>query len=445
MTISSIPLEIRMAIMFVVGVIVGGQVNRAIYRMAYYARNIGGWSAPHEKAPPRKWFDRIPVVGWFTMRREAEVHGKWFWLRPLLIELGLGVTYALLYRMEMSGGLLPPMATGLATLFPGALHAQYLLHIVLIALVTVATFIDFDEQTIPHQITDIGALVALLFAALLPMSRLPTLTAAGLGFTMDWLLFTSPYEWEVEAKLLASHNLPAYLHQSQGLIYGLLCYLGWCYAIWPKVVSMRWGAIKAVQIHFASILQLPRRTKRPEGARKRLPHAGTYTMLGVTLVGMAGITATWCWGGQHWESLLSALIGMAFGGGMIWAVRIVASLAMGVEAMGFGDVTLMAMIGAFLGWQAALLTFFLAPFTALPIAVGQYVITRRHDIAFGPYLCAGAMILLLWWGDVWVGWADAIFGMGWLIPQVGATCLIAGGAVLFVYRLLKERFIADEE
>jgi len=446
MTPDSIPLEIRMAAMFVVGLITGGQVNRAIYRLAYYSRAIGPWSKPYQDAPPRKWFDRIPVIGWIALRRETPVHGDWFWLRPLLIELGLGIIFALLYRMEMAGGLLPEGSAAIAAKFPGALHAAYFAHIVLIALITVARFIDFDEQTIPHQITDIGALIALLFAALLPISRLPVLVPAGpaMGLTMDWLLFTSPHQWDATAKLSAAHHLPAYLHQTQGLVYGMLCYAGWCYAIWPKVVTMRFGAIKAVQLHFASIVRPPRLTKRPEGARQRLPDVQTFVMLGVLLTGLAGITVVWYWGGDHWESLFSALIGMAFGGGMIWAVRIIASMAMGVEAMGFGDVTLMAMIGAFFGWQATVLIFFLAPLTSLPIALGQYMVTRRHDIAFGPYLCAGALILLLWWGDIWTGWADGIFSLGWFIPQVGVTCLLVGGAVLFAYRLLKERFIPQE-
>ena len=74
--------------------------------------------------------------------------------------------------------------------------------------------------------------------------------------------------------------------------------------------------------------------------------------------------------------------------------------------MGFGDVTLMAMIGAFLGWQAAFLIFFLAPFTALLIAATQRILTGERHIAFGPYLCLAAVIVMVGWDAVWTRWAE---------------------------------------
>ena len=46
----------------------------------------------------------------------------------------------------------------------------------------------------------------------------------------------------------------------------------------------------------------------------------------------------------------------------MWAVRLIGTAALRREAMGFGDVTLMMMIGTFLGWQACSDLFFLAPF-----------------------------------------------------------------------------------
>ena len=98
-------------------------------------------------------------------------------------------------------------------------------------------------------------------------------------------------------------------------------------------------------------------------------------------VGLSAVViGTWLAGATRWESLLSALVGLAFAGGLIWSVRIIAGRALGVEAMGFGDVTLMAMIGTFLGWQAAFLVFFLAPLTAVLIAP-QSMLTVRAGLS----------------------------------------------------------------
>ena len=57
--------------------------------------------------------------------------------------------------------------------------------------------------------------------------------------------------------------------------------------------------------------------------------------------------------------LLTALIGLVGSGGIVWAVRLIGTAALRREAMGFGDVTLMMMVGTFLGWQACLIAFFL--------------------------------------------------------------------------------------
>ena len=170
---------------------------------------------------------------------------------------------------------------------------------------------------------------------------------------------------------------------------------------------------------------------------------GTWRLPAVLGALLSAITvATWWWGAGgdawRWQSLLTAIVGMCFGGGLIWIVRIIAGHAMRVEAMGFGDVTLMAMIGAFLGWQAAFLIFFMAPLTAVLIATAQRLITGDRHIAFGPYLCLSTLILLVAWDSLWTGWTQPMFSLGWFVPGVLAACLVLMGGLLWTWRIVRD-------
>jgi leader peptidase (prepilin peptidase)/N-methyltransferase len=115
------------------------------------------------------------------------------------------------------------------------------------------------------------------------------------------------------------------------------------------------------------------------------------------------------------------IVGLLVGGGLTEFVRLTGSLALRREAMGFGDVTLMAMIGAFLGWQAAVLTFFIAPFFGLAHALWKLVLyvgkrlsgrelsSTDREIPFGPYLSMAAVALVFSWPWLWPHWAKSYF------------------------------------
>ncbi len=66
------------------------------------------------------------------------------------------------------------------------------------------------------------------------------------------------------------------------------------------------------------------------------------------------------------------------------------------ESMGGGDVKLLAMIGAFMGWKLALLTFFLAPYLGIALGIINLVTKKDHTIPYGPFLSIGALIALFW-------------------------------------------------
>ena len=189
--ILTMPIGFRLLFLFVIGMILGSFLNWAIYQLCYNPRKISPWSAPEEKAPKRHWTDRLPFIGWLGLAREGEIHGKLFWVRPMLIELACGVGLAWLYLWEIEDKGLHDWVLAVIPPTFADLHVQFLSHVVLFALLIAATFIDLDEKTIPDAITVPGTLVGLLFAGLWPASLLPDYPTSTGAYT-TCLLYTSP-------------------------------------------------------------------------------------------------------------------------------------------------------------------------------------------------------------------------------------------------------------
>lgn len=94
-----------------------------------------------------------------------------------------------------------------------------------------------------------------------------------------------------------------------------------------------------------------------------------------------------------------SMLGFLVGGGVVWVTRILGTLAFGREAMGMGDVHLMAAVGAVLGWVTPVLAFFTAPFLGLAWAVASVAFRRLFPrvgtaLPYGPHLAAGTVLVL---------------------------------------------------
>ena len=96
--------------------------------------------------------------------------------------------------------------------------------------------------------------------------------------------------------------------------------------------------------------------------------------------------------------LFGSFIGVLVGGGSIYLMGAFGKAVFRKEAMGGGDVKLMAGIGAFLGWKLVLLTFFMAPFFGGVIGVIQKMKDGRETIPYGPYLSLAALVAMIY-GD----------------------------------------------
>jgi len=97
-----------------------------------------------------------------------------------------------------------------------------------------------------------------------------------------------------------------------------------------------------------------------------------------------------------WKTaFLNSIIGAAVGGGLIYLTGVLGQLAFKKESMGGGDVKLMAMIGAFLGWKMAILIFFLAPFFGAPIGIYVKLVKKEDIIPYGPYISLASFVAMI--------------------------------------------------
>jgi leader peptidase (prepilin peptidase)/N-methyltransferase len=114
-------------------------------------------------------------------------------------------------------------------------------------------------------------------------------------------------------------------------------------------------------------------------------------VLGVALALMAGS-----------PTLQEAAIGAVAGGGALWLIAILGTWAFKKEAMGGGDIKLMTMIGAFLGWKGALLTVFLGALAGTLVFV-PIAWKSNKLVPFGLFLALGAG-LAFYLGDPLLDW-----------------------------------------
>jgi leader peptidase (prepilin peptidase)/N-methyltransferase len=107
---------------------------------------------------------------------------------------------------------------------------------------------------------------------------------------------------------------------------------------------------------------------------------------------------------------LNSLLGILIGGGILWLLAWVSPYLFGKEGMGVGDIKLLAMIGAFLGWKPALMTIMVGSFLGSLVGVtliAVQVIKREDYIPFGPFLVCGALVALFF-GQFILDWYQGL-------------------------------------
>jgi leader peptidase (prepilin peptidase)/N-methyltransferase len=113
-----------------------------------------------------------------------------------------------------------------------------------------------------------------------------------------------------------------------------------------------------------------------------------------------------------WQGLLTSLLGAFVGGLSLFLIAMLGEFLLKKEAMGMGDVKLLAMMGSFIGWKMVLFTIFLSSLLGtiggvLLILFGKT--TMKGKIPFGPYLAMGSVVSLLWGNKILMWYARLLW------------------------------------
>jgi len=111
-----------------------------------------------------------------------------------------------------------------------------------------------------------------------------------------------------------------------------------------------------------------------------------------------------------WQGWLNSLIGILLGGGSLLLVAWLYQRLTGKEGMGGGDIKLLAMMGAFLGWKAVPFIIFVGSMVGSVVGISMMLLQKKDSklaIPFGPYLAFGA-VLYIFCGRQIIQWYLAI-------------------------------------
>jgi leader peptidase (prepilin peptidase)/N-methyltransferase len=144
----------------------------------------------------------------------------------------------------------------------------------------------------------------------------------------------------------------------------------------------------------------------------------------------------WLPEGSPQLGLATGLAGAAAGMVMLRGVRWLFGLGRGLEGMGVGDADLMMLAGAFIGWQAVILAFFISVLPGLIFALVSVIVRGEQALPFGPALAVGVLMTILAW-PVLAEQFRLLFFEPFILGFVGGGGAIALLAMAFLLRLIR--------
>ena len=383
---------------FVFGAVVGSFLNVVIYRMPRDESIVSPGSHCPGCDKPIATYDNIPILSWIVLGGKCRRCGISISPQYILVEavtglmlVGLYVCYFILRIRTFAGAeAMADLETGLNIQFA---WPMFVAHAALLCALLASSIIDIRHYIVPLQAMWAVSIVGAAAAAFRPHPFLPTASAmtvaislaAGAGVVLSIILVRTGLLRQSFAGLDERADEPEPQPE-------------------PKKKKRKRGSVGITAA---------------DGVNPRLEMLWEILFL-LPAVGLA--IGAWallahCQAAGNWwaawfdESLYpqlaprlagagGALFGFLIGGAVVWGTRILATIGFGKEAMGMGDVHLMAGVGAVTGWVIPTLAFFIAPLSGILFVLYLLITRRQRELPYGPWLALGTVLTMLFYDGI---------------------------------------------
>ncbi|MCA9399337.1 MAG: prepilin peptidase [Candidatus Omnitrophica bacterium] len=326
--------------LFVFGACVGSFLNVCIVRWPHEKSVVKPRSHCPKCQKPIAWSDNIPLFSYIFLGAKSRCCHQRIPFRYFFVELLTACAFVGFYLYYGLDIILIP-------------------YLFMLSCFIVATFVDFEHRLIPDEVSVGGMVCGLIFAALIPSMFTVDQQAVEVG-RLIMRIITTLVLLDCLVSVIRYKKNPPKNEDGEEEEYidfwllGIIC----AATIFDWLVENKLGVIQQ------------------SGLKSIVPHV---------------------------VSLDIAVIGFMVGGGSIYAMGVLGDFLFKKESMGGGDVKLMAMVGAFMGWKLAILSFFIAPFFGAIYGIYEKIRTKDTVIAYGPFLVLGSLISLFW-GELIIHW-----------------------------------------
>ncbi len=325
-----------------------------------------------------KWYDNVPIFSWFLLRGQCRFCKTRISSRYVVIESVTAVifagVYVWYYMTEGRAG-----AGRFVETWP-----TYAAHVTLFCGLLVCSAVDVEQWIVPLEVCWFVSATGIIAATAQPTSWVPgvspTTGAMAIGAAI-------------------------------GIIIG--CILLWAGVLRQSFIGISAASEDAPQKEDDSPKSVAVTKSDQVSPRREVLLELLFLLPTVILAAGAYILVEYVPAvGQVWKNLfdgaagpyltgfVSAVFGYLVGGAIVWAARIFGTLGFGKEAMGLGDVHLLASVGAVAGWLVPVVAFFAAPFMGLLWALWLWSSRKQRELPYGPWLAAASVVVMLFYDGI---------------------------------------------